>query len=255
MSMPPAGTPTPSPAGIEAPRLNPVQRLIGVIISPAETFADIARKPDWLVPLVVYFVVFVSIMLLFSQRVGWRDFMIKQMSQNPNWEQLSDEQKEQQLSLATKIAPYTGTIGFLMGYIGIPALVGAIMMGALRAICAAEIRFSQAFSAYLYGMVPVGLVAGLLGIVVLFLKDPADVDLENLLGSNVGAYLSSETPKWLKSLCDSLDIFVFWTLFLMGVGYSAIHPRKVKFGTAFGLIFGLWLVYVLAKTGLAAVFS
>jgi len=37
----------------ETKDLNVVQRVIGVFVSPGETFAQVDRKPDWLVPLIL----------------------------------------------------------------------------------------------------------------------------------------------------------------------------------------------------------
>ena len=37
----------------ETKDLNVVQRIFGVFFSPGETFAQVDRKPDWLVPLIL----------------------------------------------------------------------------------------------------------------------------------------------------------------------------------------------------------
>jgi hypothetical protein len=34
-----------------------------------------------------------------------------------------------------------------------------------------------------------------------------------------------------------------------------VNPRKLSFGKAFGAIFGIWLIYVLVRVGIAAAFS
>ncbi|HEV8482119.1 MAG TPA: hypothetical protein VGV87_01065, partial [Blastocatellia bacterium] len=41
----------------EAARLGPLQRLIGILFSPGETFVDINRKPTWLAPLLISIVI------------------------------------------------------------------------------------------------------------------------------------------------------------------------------------------------------
>ena len=46
-----------TPAAGSAPTPNPFQRIIGVLFSPDATFASIARRPDWVAPLVLILVV------------------------------------------------------------------------------------------------------------------------------------------------------------------------------------------------------
>jgi hypothetical protein len=98
-------------------------------------------------------------------------------------------------------------------------------------------------------------LSGLLAIVVILLKDPADVDLNNPLAADVGAFLPTGTAKWLVAMCHSLDIFSVWVLCLFALGFSAVSPKKLKFGGALVWVVSLWLVYVLAKGGLTAAFS
>jgi hypothetical protein len=95
----------------------------------------------------------------------------------------------------------------------------------------------------------------LLAIVVVLLKDPADVDLNNPLAADVGAFLPTGTAKWLVAMCHSLDIFSIWVLCLFALGFSAVSPKKLKFGGALVWVVAIWLVYVLAKGGLTAAFS
>ena len=46
-------TPPGSMPAAPAPKPNSFQRIIGVLFSPDATFASIARRPDWVVPLVL----------------------------------------------------------------------------------------------------------------------------------------------------------------------------------------------------------
>ncbi|MGH9709256.1 MAG: hypothetical protein ACRD37_01760, partial [Candidatus Acidiferrales bacterium] len=46
-------------------------RLIGAIVNPRPTFEDIARKPTWLVPLLVITLVSIALTVVMGQRVDW----------------------------------------------------------------------------------------------------------------------------------------------------------------------------------------
>ncbi|MFZ3364843.1 MAG: hypothetical protein WA153_15465, partial [Candidatus Acidiferrales bacterium] len=98
-------------------------------------------------------------------------------------------------------------------------------------------------------------ILGLLGIVVMFLKPPDTVNIQNLVASNVGALLSNSASMWLQTLCGSLDIFSFWVIGLLALGYSVARPKKLSMGTALAWVVGVWLVFVLVKTGLIAMIS
>ena len=60
-------------------------------------------------------------------------------------------------------------------------------------------------------------------------------------------------PAWLLSLAKSLDIFSLWSLALAGFGGAIVSKVKPLRGVM--LVFGVWLLYVLVKTGIAAAMS
>ena len=71
-----------------------------------------------------------------------------------------------------------------------------------------------------------GLVNSLLLILVLFLKPPGTVDLENPVATNLAALLPDDSAKWLVKLLNSIDIISFWTLILLA-GRMAI-PLDIR---------------------------
>lgn len=98
-------------------------------------------------------------------------------------------------------------------------------------------------------------ITGLLGVLILFIKDPTTIDTQNLVASNPGALLADGSAKWLVSLLTSLDLFTLWVLILQAIGFRATNPKKVSFAQAFGIILVLWLFFVLVKVGFAAAFA
>ena len=53
------------------------------------------------------------------------------------------------------------------------------------------------------------------------------------------------------SLAGSFDIFTFWFMALLAIGFSAATNRKAKSLSLFWCFFGLWMVLVLIKMGAA----
>lgn len=229
-------------------------RIIGAIVNPRPTFEDIARKPSWLLPLLLLIILSLSITYIFGKRVGWRAFMEKQLAQNSRVQQLTPQQREQTLETQVKVAPI---IGYVFGVIGFPIIVvviAAIFMGIFNATSSAALDFKTSLGVVTHSWMPY-VIASLLGILILYLKPPDQIDLQNLVASNAGTFLSSDAPKWLLSLCTSLDIFTFWVLGLTAFAYSAVRPKKIKFSSALTWIVGIWVVFVLVKVGFTAMFS
>jgi hypothetical protein len=92
-----------------------------------------------------------------------------------------------------------------------------------------------------------------LALVVLYLKNPEDYDLQNPLMFNVGAFLSQDAPAWLRRMGTSLDLFSFWVMALLAIGIVAASRKKMSFGKALAGVAIPWMLYVAVVTALAAV--
>jgi hypothetical protein len=250
----PSALPTPEPAAND----NSFSRLIGAIISPKATFESIARRPTWLLPILLIVAGSLLLVGIFSQRVGWRSMIIRQDEQNSRvqkqMENMTTEQRDNMIDTQTKFAaPFAYGFTVVGPFIAL-VVVAAVLMLAFTIILGTKVGFKQSLGIVSYSWTP-GLIGILLGILILFLKDPSTIDLEHLVATNAGAFLSDSAPKWLNTLLTSCDLFTFWNMILMAFGFSAIDPKKVSWGKAFATVFGLWVVFVLVKTGFSAAFS
>jgi uncharacterized membrane protein YkgB len=247
---------TPSPEA--APSVSSIGRIFGAIFSPKPTFESIAQRPTWILPLVLISILSVVTIFIFSQRVGWRSFMIRQDQQNSRlqkqMDQMTPEQRDKMLDQQTKIAPIFGYVFGVLGIFIVAVIVAAVLMVAFNVMTGGGIGFTTSLGITTHSWVP-GIIGGLLGILVLFLKDPSTIDLQHLVAANAGAFLSDDAPKWQEALLSSFDLFTFWSMILMGIGYSAANPKKISFGKALGTIVVVWAVYVVCKVGLTAAFS
>ncbi len=251
MSTPPSAM---EGAASQPARISAVGRLTGVLFSPKETFEDIAAKPSWVLPLVVIIILSTLIVGVFGQRVGWRGFMERQFAKSPQTANLSPEDREARLGTAVKIAPIIAYVSVIVGTSIAALIAAAVLMLIFNLVAGTRATFVQSLSIVTHSWVP-GIIGGVIGLILLFVKAPDTIDLEHLVATNVGAFLSGDAPKWLSTLGTSLDIFVFWTIILMGIGYSAVNPKKVSVGSGIAIVAVTWAVYVLAKVGWAAAFS
>jgi hypothetical protein len=233
---------------------NSFGRIFGALFSPKETFQSIARKPTWLLPVLLLCVVELCVVAVYGHRAGWRGLIEKQMSNSSQFQEAPAAQRERQIEVATKVAPYFAYVEVIIGPFIAVLIFAGIFWLIFNMALGAKFGFKTSMGVVAYGLVP-AIIATLLGIFVLFVKDPSTVDLQHLVASNAGAYLPDNSPKWLAAGLRSVDLFLFWEMILMAVGYSAAAPKKISFAKAFASIFALWLVVVLIVVGFTAALS
>jgi Yip1 domain len=247
-----ASATTPSPAATTSD--NSFARIFGAIFSPKPTFASIVQRPTWVVPVILGCILFIAVVFAFTQRGGWPSFFQKQMADNSSVQQMTPEQRENMLEKQVKYAPI---FGYFEGVVIPPVaalLTAAVLLGIFNLTGSTQTTFKISLAIVAFAWSP-WLIHGLLSILIIFLKDPATVDLQNVVASNVGAFLPEGSSKWLTALLISIDIFAIWTLFLLAIGFSATNPKKLSIGKAFALAAIGWLVFVLIKVGLTAAFA
>jgi hypothetical protein len=253
-----AETPSPATSPAAAGSDRSFGRILGVLFSPKPTFESIVRKPSWVLPLILIAVVSVGVIFTFGQRVGWREFMIRQDQQNSRtqkqMESMTAEQREKMIDTQTKVAPIFAYVVVVIGPFIAAVVVGVVLMLAFNLIYGTRIGFVPSLAIVSYSWVP-GIIGALLGILIIFLKDPSTVDLDHLVASNGGAFLADDAAKWTVTLFTAFDLFAFWNMILMAFGFSAADPKKISFGKALGTVVGLWLIYVIVKVGVVAAFS
>lgn len=242
----------PAPASV-----NSFGRVFGVLFNPKPTFESIAQRPTWVLPLIILCLFGLTASFIIGKRIGWPAVIERQIASSPRaqkqMDQLTSEQRDQAINTQAKIAPIFAYCANILGPFVVAVIIAAILMGAFNLVGGARLNFKTSLAIVSYAWVP-GLVGAALGILVLFLKDPSTIDVQNLVASNPGALLSDGSPKWLVSLLGSLDVFSFWMMILMAFGYSATDPKKISFSKAFGTVLSVWLIYVLVKVGFVAAF-
>jgi hypothetical protein len=235
-------------------RMSEISRLTGVFFEPKKTFADIAQRPGWLIPMVLIIVAALSVTVMIGQHVGWERIFRQQMENSPRTAQLTPEQRDQALAMQMKLAPFLGAIPVIIVPITY-LIVSAILLGIVAGIMSAPVKFKQVYAVMSYaGLTSV--VSSILTLVVIFLKNPDQFNPQNPLAFNPAAFMDPQTSsKFVYSLASSFDLFSFWTIFLIATGLKAAAGKKLSFGGALFSVILPWAVYVLGKSALAGLFS
>jgi hypothetical protein len=248
-------TPETSPAVAPAPAgMGEFSRIIGVFFEPKKTFEDIAKRPTWIVPVVLIVIAVLAVSITMGQTVGWERIVRHNMEASSRTQQMPAEQRENAVAMGVKFASifaYSAIIFVPLAYL----VMAGVLLGVASGIMSAGLRFIQVFAVVCWASLT-GLISSILTIVVLHLKNPDEINVQNALAFNPGAFMDPNSgSKFLYSLATSLDLFSFWTILLMAVGLKAAAGKKLTFGGAVFAVVLPWAVYVLGKSALAGVFS
>jgi hypothetical protein len=238
--------PAPQPVAPPPEKANPFGRLLGVLFSPDETFASIARRPDWLVPLLLFVVISAVSGFVFAHHV---DFISAARTQMEAQGKLSHEQIDQALKIPAAIATVAAYCAPIFSVIFFVA-VAAILMLAYRML-GGEGEFRQYFSVTLYAWMPRFLQSMILTGILAFRAEPIGAELlPTLVRSNLGFLADPKTQAVLFSLLTSLDVFTIWGLVLMAIGFA--HVSRFSKTKSAGIVVSLWAFVTVIKVGFAA---
>lgn len=228
------------------PKPNPFARIVGVFFSPGQTFASIARKPDWLVPLIIILIVSIASAIVIAQRVDFGAMVRQQMEQRKD---LSPDQIERGARIAggvSKAIVYFSPLIAIATYI----IIAAVLLLASR-LFGGEGGFKQAFSMTVYAWFP-DLVKGIILTIVVLSKGHLDpMQLATAVRSNLGFLVDAKAQPMSFALLSSIDLFTIWTVALFVIGFAAFS--RLSKARAATIVVGLWVVTVLFKLIPAAI--
>ncbi|MGD0870657.1 MAG: YIP1 family protein [Bryobacteraceae bacterium] len=242
----------PQPAG-----MGELARLTGVFFEPSKTFADVAQRPSWFVPMLLTVLFGLIFCVVVGQRIGWDNVAQQQMEKR--MATMSPDQREAAMKSAdltkkiTQVSAYViAVIGPAIGYL----IAALVLLGIVAGILSAPVKFKQVFAILCYaGMV--GVLQAVLMVAVVFLKkNPADFDIQHPLAFNAGALMDPNGPnKFLYALASALDVFSLWRVLLIAVGLKAAAGKKLSFGGALFAVLLPWAVLVLIGATFAGMFG
>jgi hypothetical protein len=240
----------------EMPGLSFMQRLTGVYTEPQKTFEDIGRRGGWLGMFVIMAALAVVMVYILQIRMDHETYMRKALEMSPLTSRLSDEQK--QTIISQPQSAYQRYSGMVLAPVGVLVvyLICAAAFLLIFVIMGGTLNFKKSLAVTVWGMAPPGIVGSLLGILFMFLKDPDTLEIDPSLNvvSNLGILVSRKEHPALASLLSSIDIFSFWTIFLLAIGFAAASEKRLTRGKAMTGIVIVWALYVLIKVGFKAIF-
>jgi hypothetical protein len=230
-----------------------MKALFEVFYQPGKLFASLPeRNYAWIAPLLFNSLIGVLSWWLVMHYMGAENLARQQMQMYAS--RMSPDQMQAAIARAGSPAQmYTGLAASFAGV----AVMMLVVSGALMAFAmmtSKAPRFGSMLAAVSLAYFPYFVAATLMsGLVLAISPDPASLDFRNLLATNVGAFMNrEETSKGLYAAMSSVDILSFAEIILLALGFSKL--TKSKFGFGLGAVLALWVVYVMAKMGLASIF-
>jgi hypothetical protein len=245
-------TDAPGTVPAEAP-ISPVSAVVGTFSRPSETFRRLVARPTWWLPLVL---------VLIATTVSWavvapkmdmdrtvRESIEKRAEKSGRT--LAPEMIDRQVQMSKKMMPVFFAVA-VAGSAVVFFFAALVLLGSAKAM-GAEARYTQLLAIWGHAGLPSVLGAFLAIPIYLQLPDASLTQdaVQQVVKSNVGAFLDPSAPAALRAFASSLDIFSFAVLFFLVLGIRRLPGLSKGAATAIPIV--LWLVIVIGKVAWHAV--
>ena len=230
-------------------------KMQGIFFEPSQTFQEIDRQPNWLLPLLAIILILAITSQIAFQTIGLETIIRSGITGSPQSQNLSEEQLDATVERITSSTTMQAFIYLqpLIAPLFVLLFSSLVLMGALYLV-GSETSFTKVFSvcAHIFFFYYL-LYSTLSCIVFVFASDPGAIDLANPLYSNLGFAVSREESPALYHVASSLDLISFYQLYLLSLGLWTVS-RKTSLRTIAATVVVLWILWVAARAGIAVVF-
>jgi len=154
----------------DAPARPFTSRLLGVFIEPGTTFEDIARKPDWLSPLVVLVLVSFATVETMLMKIGASQIAMQSIQQSGRAANVDPAQLGQIAQRSAGVLRIVMPAGALVGVPIFLLVVAGFGLLALNVFFGKHAKFKDVFSVTCFANLP-AILGGLMAIAVVLFGD------------------------------------------------------------------------------------
>lgn len=241
-------------SAMEPAGLSQVERVVDAYVAPSKTFTDILRNASWWLPFLLGIVISLVFVYSVDRQIGFDQVAEANINRSAQTQQrMSSLPEAQRAQTMHTIAASTRIISYAYPVVAlIIALIAAgMLMVSFNFGLGATATFKQYLAVWFYAGLPY-IIKYLIAAIAIFAGASAEqFDMSNPVGTNVGWYLSSDVPMWLRTLFSSVDIFTIWVVVLLVFGCAIV--ARVKRSSAAVIVVGWWLLIILGSTVVAAV--
>ncbi len=237
----------------ESGGLSQVERVVDTFVAPTKTFTDIRRNASWWLPFLLSILVSLAFAGSIDRKIGFDQVAQANMNRNAQAQQnMSNLPEAQRDQVIHRIASFTRIVSYLYPLVGLifAVICAGILMLTFNFGLGAKASYKEYLAVWFYAGMPF-FIKFLLAAIAIFAGVSAEqFDMNNPVGTNVGWFLSSDVPLWVRTLFSSVDIFTIWVVVLLTIGCSIV--ARVKRSSAAIVIIGWWVLIILGGTIMAA---
>ena len=242
----------------DAQAMSTPETLANIFFEPGRTFEALRARPRFLVAALVSIVAFMAFYVTYYQRVGYEAIVdseieiARKADPNVNEEALAAGARIQKGAIVKNIRLWSPAVAIAAVF---AAGAGLYLLGA--SLMGGKLSYKQALAVWVYSSFPTLILMTILNFVLLFLKPPEDgAEIvqgaqRGLVRANAGALVDGTAHPFLATALGSIDLLVFYGLFLAAVGLQKVG--KLKSGPAWTVVLALWGIRVIAMLVISAV--
>jgi hypothetical protein len=251
----------PEPGPDAPPPLSPAERILGVFYEPTRVFQNLRHYPRWLAAFLVIALCSVIYQVAFTQRMTPERIATATADKvlEGGWIPADKQDQFRQQSIADAKSPIGRVASPINQVFGIFLLL-VILAGiyfVLVLVFGGRLNFMQALAVAAYSALPPLVIQNLLGLVLLYIKSPDDIDpirgQRGLVRADLGILFSPADHPYFYTLASSVGLLTIYGLWLLATGLRNTG-EKVSTGTAWSIALLLWFLGVLLSLGAAALF-
>ena len=244
-------TPSAARAGAEPHGLNEFERITKVFYAPSETFADLRRNANWLVPFLLMILVSVAYVTSVAKKVGWdqvveNTYKVMPPSQLEKIQAAPPDAQEKQrtgMLYSFRYGSYAFPVLILIFYL----IAAAVYLAVMNFGVGAHLRYKELLALMFYAGLPV-LIGSIIAIVgVWTFIDPQEFQMRTPIASNPATFLNATAHPFVYAFSANFDLFAVWSTILIGIGLAVLARKSLATGLAvsFGLLILRSLVFAL----------
>lgn len=212
----------PTASGTAAPK-GLLERAIGVIVSPRETYADVAARPRVLGALLLVLLIAIGAQTaLLLTEVGKDALFDQQIRSIESFGMQINDQMYDSMERSLQWAPYFGAAGTLIAFPIVFLVVSGIILGVFNAVMDGEATFKQVYAIVVH--------SGFLIALQQLFVNPLNYARESMSSpSNLAVFFPFlDETSFPAMLLGGLDLFFVWLIVNLAIGIAVLYKKRTS---------------------------
>ena len=222
-----------------------LEKIVGIFVSPRETFQALDRKPSWLVPFIITAVMTLGMTILVRD-IGMQDMVAKFQAR-----EMPQEAIDKIVEQSQGVGKYIQMVMIPIATLAIWAIFAGVMLFCGNTLLGGSAKFKKIFSMISWSSL-VGCLSIIVSTVIILTKGTTQ-GVTTSLAVLMPVPGPADKPSILYRLLSKFDLFTIWTLALWVIGLAVIYKFSTKKTT--GLVIALWAVWIVVSIAFGSMFG